>query len=183
MRPARIRSIDIRRVLIHALVLVTYLSVVGCVTPRYGVVAASSEPPFRVDAAPDRVVPVSRYGRYTLAELTPAAAQQDLLLQIVDVVLPDGVQASVGDAVRHVLLRSGYRLCDGHESEALNVLPLPAAHYRLGPLTLRDALLTLVGSGWSLQIDDIARQVCVAAVAPPPLISIPARATDEVSQP
>ena len=39
-------------------------------------------------------------------------------------------------------------------------LPLPAAHLHLGPMTLRDALLTLAGSAWELHADDRARQIC-----------------------
>jgi type IV pili sensor histidine kinase/response regulator len=39
-------------------------------------------------------------------------------------------------------------------------LPLPAAHYRLGPVLLRDALLTLAGPVWDLQVDDGERKVC-----------------------
>jgi type IV pili sensor histidine kinase/response regulator len=105
-------------------------------------------------------VPAVRYGRYTLVELPPTAAQRDLLSQVVEVSVPDTLHASVGDALRHLLLRSGYRLCDGADSEALLGLPLPAAHYRLGPMLLRDALLTLAGSSWRLQVDEPQRQVC-----------------------
>lgn len=118
-------------------------------------------------------VPVVRYGRYTLVELTPTAAQQDLLLQVVDVSIPDTLNANVADALRHVLQRSGYQLCSGPETTALNALPLPAAHYRLGPLQLRDALLTLAGPARTLHVDHSARRVCFSlpldapAEAPP----------------
>jgi len=57
-------------------------------------------------------IPVVRQGRYTLVELEPAAAQRDLLLQVVEVSLPQGMQATVGDGLRHVLKRSGWRLCE-----------------------------------------------------------------------
>src|SRR3546814_8427606 len=70
------------------------------------------------------------------------------------------LDASVGDAMRHVLLRSGYRLCDAAEAATLYALPLPAAHLRLGPLLLRDALLTLAGPAWELSVDAVTRQVC-----------------------
>lgn len=106
-------------------------------------------------------IPVVRYGRYTLVELAPDAAQRDLLLQVVDVVVPEDARATVGDGLRHVLKRSGYQLCQAPSAVIrLYSLPLPAAHLRLGPLTLRDALLTLAGSSWDLHIDDTARQVC-----------------------
>ncbi|MFC5772054.1 hypothetical protein [Thauera sinica] len=113
-------------------------------------------------------VPVVRYSRYTLVELAPTAAQHDLLLQVIDVSIPDTLHASVGNALRHVLRRSGYRLCDGPDTEALNALPLPVAHYHLGPLLLRDALLTLVGPAWDLHVDDGARRVCFSQAADPP---------------
>lgn len=106
-------------------------------------------------------IPVVRYGRYTLVELAPAAAQRDLLLQVIDVAMPEEARATVGDGLRHVLQRSGYQLCENaHLVIELYSLPLPAAHLHLGPLTLRDALLTLAGPAWELQVDDRARQVC-----------------------
>ncbi|RMX06796.1 hypothetical protein D8I35_09870 [Corticibacter populi] len=119
-------------------------------------------------------VPVVRYGRYTLVELVPDSAQRDLLLQIVDVSIPDTPHATVGDALTYVLLRSGYRACSGGGASVFRSMPLPAAHYRLGPLMLRDALLTLAGPAWDLQVDDGARQVCfVQAVPPVPFIDPP----------
>ncbi|MBO9333115.1 hypothetical protein C1I89_32800 [Achromobacter pulmonis] len=147
----------------------------GCATT-----ATPPEPPAApVAVAPESApefVPVVRYGRYTLVELAPSAAQQDLMLQVVDVAVADTLHASVGDALRYVLLRSGYQLCGGPESDALQGLPLPVAHYRLGPLLLRDALLTLTGPAWDLHVDDSARQVCftrAAAATPPSAPSVP----------
>lgn len=106
------------------------------------------------------LTPVVRYGRYTLIELVPEPAQRDLMRQVVDVVIPANLDINVGDALRHVLRRSGYRLCDTADATALYALPLPAAHLHLGPLILRDALLTLAGPAWDVTVDDGARQVC-----------------------
>jgi len=109
-------------------------------------------------------IPVIRQGRYTLVELEPTAAQRDLLLQVVEVALPQSVQATVGDGLRHVLKRSGWRLCEETAAvKELDTLPLPAAHLHLGPMTVRDALLTLAGSAWELRMDERARQVCFVA--------------------
>lgn len=130
----------------------------GCTTPP-----APSPVPSEVVAAPvpePEYVPVVRYGRYTLVELTPTAAQKDLLLQVVDVSIPRTLHASVGDVLRHVLRRSGYQLCSGRDTDALGSLLLPAAHYHLGPLQLRDALLTLAGPARTLRIDHSTRRVC-----------------------
>jgi len=109
-------------------------------------------------------IPVVRSGRYTLVELEPTAAQRDLLLQVVEVALPQGVQATVGDGLRHVLKRSGWRLCEETAVvKELGALPLPAAHRYLGPMTVRDVLLTLAGSAWELRTDERVRQVCFVA--------------------
>ncbi|MDR3212498.1 MAG: PilL N-terminal domain-containing protein [Azoarcus sp.] len=105
-------------------------------------------------------VPVTRHGRYALVELTPEPAQRNLMRQIVEVSIPPTLDASVGDALRHVLQRSGYRLCNTPTAAALYALPLPAAHLHLGPMTLRHGLLTLAGPAWDLAVDDVSRQVC-----------------------
>jgi conjugative transfer region protein (TIGR03748 family) len=105
-------------------------------------------------AASADLTPVVRYGRYTLSNWCPEPAQRDLMRQVVEVVIPPSLDTNVGDALRHVLRRSGYRLCDTADSAALYALPLPAAHLHLGPLMLRDALLTLAGPAWDVSIDD-----------------------------
>ena len=75
--------------------------------------------------------------------------------------MPEDARATVGDGLRHVLKRSGYQLCEtAHAVIELYALPLPAAHLHLGPMTLRDALLTLAGPAWELHTDDRMRQVC-----------------------
>jgi conjugative transfer region protein (TIGR03748 family) len=112
-------------------------------------------------------VPVTRYGRYALIELVPEPAQRDLMQQVIEVSVPPSLDATVGDGLRHVLLRTGYRLCETAEATALYALPLPAAHLHLGPLLLRDALVTLAGPAWELSIDDTERQVCFLRAAKP----------------
>src|SRR3546814_12412224 len=75
--------------------------------------------------------------------------------------MPEDARATVGDGLRHVLKRSGYGLCQtAHAVIELYALPLPAAHLHLGPMTLRNALLTLAGPAWELHADDRARQIC-----------------------
>ncbi len=124
-------------------------------------------------------IPVVRYGRYTLVELAPMAAQRDLLLQTVDVSMPEDARATVGDGLRHVLKRSGYQLCEtAHAVIELYVLPLPAAHLHLGPMSLRDALLTLAGPAWELHTNGRTRQVCFERTGEPvgagPILEPPA---------
>ena len=57
------------------------------------------------------------------------------------------------------------------EAATLYALPLPAAHLRLGPLMLRDALLTLAGPAWELSVDDLTRQVCFSRHGAPTFLS------------
>ncbi|HCJ7676806.1 TPA: PilL N-terminal domain-containing protein [Pseudomonas aeruginosa] len=134
----------------------------GCATTTAPLAPDAIE---EVSAAPEpeapEYIPVVRYGRYTLVELAPTAAQRDLLLQTIDVSMPEDARATVGDGMRHVLKRSGYGLCEtAHAVIELYALPLPAAHLHLGPMTLRDALLTLAGPAWELHANDRARQIC-----------------------
>lgn len=114
-----------------------------------------------------KAVPVTRQGRYTLVELGPDEAQHDLMFQVIEINVPPSIDASVGQALRHVLNRSGYRLCASMETMPLYALPLPAAHLHLGPMTLRDALQTLGGKAWILLIDEESRQVCFAKSSRP----------------
>jgi conjugative transfer region protein (TIGR03748 family) len=131
-----------------------------------GSLAAASVPALRE--------PVVQYGRYSLVEISPTAGQQNLMQQIVDVSMPPTLVASVGDAVRYVLLRSGFVLCDSPGVRILNTLPLPAADEHLGPLTLETALRILVGPAWKLKVNEVTRRVCFLPVSPLPAAGSPA---------
>jgi type IV pili sensor histidine kinase/response regulator len=139
--------------------------------------AVASCGPAAADEAPapeaPQPVPVIRQGRYTLIELAPEAAQRHPMRQIVEVSIPPTLDTNVGDALRHVLQRSGYRLCDERDAVVLYDLPLPAAHLRLGPMTLRNALLTLAGPAWELSVDEVFRRVCFARRMLEPLVPEP----------
>ncbi|VWC41632.1 hypothetical protein BLA13014_06935 [Burkholderia aenigmatica] len=62
----------------------------GCATTTAPLVPDAIE---GVSSAPEpeapEFIPVVRYGRYTLVELAPTAAQRDLLLQTIDVSMPE----------------------------------------------------------------------------------------------
>jgi len=101
-------------------------------------------------------------GRYTLRSTTPTEAQADLMTAIVTIRFSDRIQ-TIGEAVRYLLQDSGYRLASlvaiGSETKALFRLPLPAAHRRLGPLTLKWALETLAGPAFRLVQDPVHRLI------------------------
>lgn len=106
--------------------------------------------------------PVVRYGRYTLVSTQPDAGQRDLMAQIIDVTIPSSMNPSVKDAMQYVMSRSGYSLCpaDAGHVNILYTRPLPAAQYKLGPMTLRNTLQVLSGPAWQVKVDEVARQVC-----------------------
>lgn len=151
---------------VFAALLLGGLMVAGCTTPPGSPVPAAASAQQEAPPQP-LLVPVVRYGRYTLAELTPQPPQRDLLQQVIEVAMPAAPGATVGDAMRHVLARTGYRLCDTPAAASLYSLPLPAAHLRLGPLMLRDALRVLAGPAWTLLVDDVGREVCFERAAAP----------------
>lgn len=134
------------------------LSLLGCahhstVDPK--TIAASTS-----EAIAEAVPPPTHYSRYTLVEMSPDAAQTDLLQQVVDVRIPATATSSVGDTLRYVLLHSGYRLCEDPAIRDFDSFPLPAAHMHLGPLPLATVLQLLVGRSWALEIDEGHRRVC-----------------------
>lgn len=111
-----------------------------------------------VDAEPS---PAIRYGRYTLANTSPREEQIDLLSQVIDIQIPDGLAPTVRDALAYALRHSGYLLCPTNDDvQSLYMHPLPASHYRLGPISLRNALVTLAGVAWQPVIDEKTRTIC-----------------------
>ncbi|WP_422403102.1 pilus assembly protein PilL [Pseudomonas sp. GZD-209] len=106
--------------------------------------------------------PVVRYSRYTLVSTQPDASQRDLMAQIIDVTIPSNMTPSVRDAMLYVVDRSGYALCPPSSQHViiLYTRPLPAAQYKLDPMTLRNTLQVLAGPAWQVKVDEVNRQVC-----------------------
>lgn len=101
-------------------------------------------------------------GRYSMYSAAPTQAQAELLEATVTVQLPARIQ-TIGEAMRYLLQRSGYRLAATEstvpETLALFALTLPAVHRHLGPMTLRDALETLAGPAFHLVQDPVHRLI------------------------
>lgn len=104
----------------------------------------------------------AQVGRYSVIAAVPTEAQADLLATTLTIRFPERIQ-TLGEAVRYLLQRSGYRLAKiesiGPDTVTLFTLPLPAVHRRLGPMTLRDALKTLAGPAFNLVQDPVHRLV------------------------
>jgi len=111
-------------------------------------------------------------GRYSMLSAAPTQAQAELLATTVTVQLPARIQ-TIGEAVRYLLQRSGYRLAAAESTEpdtlALFALSLPAVHRHLGPMTLRDALETLAGPAFHLVQDPVHRLITFARCDPEPV--------------
>lgn len=107
-------------------------------------------------------------GRYTRVSTSPRAEQLDLLSQMVEIQIPQNLTPTVQNALNHVLRYSGYSLCPAtNDLRQLYAHSLPASHYRLGPITLRNALVTLAGPAWQPTVDEKARSICfVPLIAP-----------------
>ncbi len=101
-------------------------------------------------------------GRYSALRVMPTDAQADLLSTIITVEFPQRIQ-TVGEAVRYLLQRSGYRLTDDHTVNSVTAdllaLPLPAVHRNLGPIQLKQALEALIGSVFRLVQDPVHRLI------------------------
>ena len=111
----------------------------------------------------------AQVGRYSVIAAVPTKAQTDLLATTLTIRFPERIQ-TLGEAVRYLLQRSGYRLAKiesiGPETVTLFTLPLPAVHRRLGPVTLRDALKTLAGPAFNLVQDPIHRLITLERCSP-----------------
>ena len=110
-------------------------------------------------------------------------AQAELLAATMTVRLPERIQ-TVGEAVRYLLHRSGYRLADpesiGPDTVALFMLPLPAVHRTLGPMTLKDALETLAGPAFRLVRDPVHRLITFERCTTDQVVAREERMTAEV---
>lgn len=156
----------IRQFTTHSSLLLLLVGMVGCTH-------APSKPSLDSSRNPELLTPdlypsgapserEVRYGRYTLVNTAPGIEQRDLMAQIIDINIPANLRPTVRDAMQYVLNRSGYSLC-GPETPHVNILftrPLPAAQYKIGPMSLRNTLQVLAGPAWQVKVDEVMRNVC-----------------------
>ena len=103
-----------------------------------------------------------RVSRYAVLEPVATMEQADVLSVVISLDFPDQV-TTVGGAIEHLLLRSGYRMADPWASDpalpTLWRLPLPLVHRHLGPIRIDNALSTLAGPAWDLVVDPVNRLI------------------------
>ena len=121
--------------------------------------------PGGAELQPERVLAGGQMqvGRYTTTVAAPVAQVADPLNVFVRLSYPRQTVSTVGDALRHTLLRTGWRLV---ETSALTAqaahllgLPLPESQRALGPYKARAILEVLTGPSWRWHEDPIQRLV------------------------
>lgn len=112
----------------------------------------------------------ARVARYSTTSITPAPAARQPLAVVATVNFPRGHIATVGDAIQHLLVRTGYRLDTAQLSQratAVLAMPLPDAQRRLGPYRVDQMLGVLLGEPWVLSVDNASRSITYAAPGEP----------------
>jgi type IV pili sensor histidine kinase/response regulator len=109
------------------------------------------------------VEPGAQVGRYSTLEPVAAHQQTHLLETVVQIRFPERGIQTTGEAIRHLLARSGYALAALDASDpalaALLELPLPTVQRELGPVTVQAGLETLAGPAYCLVVDHVHRLV------------------------
>ena len=91
------------------------------------------------------------------------AQRHPLQITLTQVRFPQEI-ATVGEAMNHLLTRSGYRLDEQRSSWANAILmpqPLPEIHRDLGPIHLSEALAVLAGNAWRLKVNPLYRTLII----------------------
>ena len=111
--------------------------------------------------AAENPVSIARY-----AYLTPGsshAQRHPLQATLTEVRFPQEI-ATVGEAMNHLLIRSGYRFDERRSHWAKTILmpqPLPEVHRELGPVHLSEALAVLAGDAWRLKVNPLYRTLII----------------------
>jgi conjugative transfer region protein (TIGR03748 family) len=105
---------------------------------------------------------VTQIGRYSTISNKPKSSQINLLSQTIQIRFTRNIQ-TIGDAINYLLTFSGYSLIEKDQmSQALIITlnkPLPLIDRELGPISLKDGLITLIGPAFYLTDDPINRTV------------------------
>ena len=101
-------------------------------------------------------------GRYTIVKTGPDTAEAEPLRAIKLIQIPSHINDVYG-ALEHLLRETGYAINSQSlkAKQIFSSLPLPAVHREMGPMTISEALHTLIGPAWSLTIDDRLRTILI----------------------
>ena len=114
------------------------------------------------DSPISRIGDSRRVGRYSQLSTVPSPGQADPLQTVISVTFPQDI-VTIGAALHHVLVRSGWQIASHEASDptfaSLAALMLPAAQRTLGPITLIDALAVLCGEAYTIVVDPVHRLI------------------------
>jgi len=139
-------------------------------------IAATPAATARATSAPE-LAPISplsaanevQVARYTTLASIPSEADAEPLAVVAKVHFPRPAVNTVGDAVRHLLLRTGYQLVNEDRLDervrAVLALRLPDNQRVLGPYRVDAMLGVLLGRPFRLVADPASRTVAYVAVA------------------
>jgi conjugative transfer region protein (TIGR03748 family) len=118
---------------------------------------------FALSGAYTQAANVTQINRYATVNNKPLASQVNPLLTVQQIHFPQAI-LTIGDALAYWLRYSGFRLVDeSQRAPALKTLmkqALPQVDRNLGPLTIQDGLIVLVGSqAFSLLMNPLNRTV------------------------
>lgn len=120
---------------------------------------------------------VVQTSRYTSVYAAPTDAQRDPLAEIVTIGFPDDIE-TIGQAVKALLSDTGYRLEDVlyWDAEVFELVQhsVPRVQRELGPLTVLDAINTVVGSAFDVVVDPVHRTIAFKLVRSTPLAEVDA---------
>ncbi len=127
-----------------------------------------------------------RIARYTTVRAVPAKQASRPLDVQARIHFPRQTVRSVGDAVQHTLLRTGWTLASERlEAQAQRVLtlPLPDSQRVLGPYSVRTILEVLTGESWRWHEDAVRRTVWFRLAADDTLTAAQSTKKDTVPAP
>ncbi|MBT5827093.1 MAG: hypothetical protein HOK14_05830 [Gammaproteobacteria bacterium] len=99
-------------------------------------------------------------GRYSAIKTGPTHEQSSLLDVMITVTIPNSIQ-TIGETVKYLLKRSGYKMLpksiQGQNVSQLLSKPLPSVHRKIGPMKLIEALNMLTGPAFVL-VDNLEKR-------------------------
>ncbi|PHV19206.1 hypothetical protein CSQ92_27925 [Janthinobacterium sp. BJB446] len=108
--------------------------------------------------------------RYTAISLQPSAADIDPMRIVAQVNFPRMNTKTVGEAIRYLLIRTGYDLVDESQLDpqvvALLAKRLPDSQRTLGPYHVDTMLTILIGPAFKLSMDHASRRISFRPAVP-----------------
>lgn len=152
-----------------------------CLLPAAGLLLAglcSAQTPPLQDAGGEVVL-----GRYSTQSGEPPPDAAEPLDVVAQVSFPRATVRTIGDALHHVLMRTGYTLVEPSEltpeAASFLTLPLPESQREIGPYRVTKIVDVLLGGTWRWHRDPLRRRLwftvkpAYAALVQPPSPLVP----------